>query len=389
MRLSKFVISLLLLTFILGMGFTYADEANVNYLVDNVDKYMTVNVPQYGIFINDKPLGYLESKEEAQRILSRLKTMYLDEGTDVLNVHFKEDVSIIKDAVRIVDQDKIFTEEMLFEYIVRGTNERKIHVVKKGENLGWIAIENGIKLNDLLKANPGIVPERLQINQEVSLIVPKPLITVITTEQATYTNNIEFDVVYEDSSAYYEGDYRVKVGGVYGKLEIIADVYKENGIEVGRNIIQEEIIKQPSTKVVYRGTKDPPPRIGTGSFDYPYDTNRGYVTSPFGIRWGRRHNGVDIGMSTGTPVYAADGGKVVYSGRNGGYGIMVQIDHGANIETIYAHLSQTSVKVGEKVFKGQKIGLSGNTGVSTGPHLHFEVREIGVPKDPDNYLNFY
>ena len=252
MRLSKFVISLLLLTFILGMGFTYADEANVNYLVDNVDKYMTVNVPQYGIFINDKPLGYLESKEEAQRILSRLKTMYLDEGTDVLNVHFKEDVSIIKDAVRIVDQDKIFTEEMLFEYIVRGTNERKIHVVKKGENLGWIAIENGIKLNDLLKANPGIVPERLQINQEVSLIVPKPLITVITTEQATYTNNIEFDVVYEDSSAYYEGDYRVKVSGVYGKLEIIADVYKENGIEVGRNIIQEEIIKQPSTKVVYR-----------------------------------------------------------------------------------------------------------------------------------------
>ncbi|MCD6435390.1 MAG: M23 family metallopeptidase, partial [Clostridiales bacterium] len=386
--------TLFIMIAMMGLSSVYANDVSVEYLVDNVDKYMSVNVQKYGIFVNGEPIGYLETKQEAQNVLSKLKTMYLENDSDVLDVKFKEDVFISKDAVRVIDENLIYSEKEVFDYIVRGTNERKTHKVKKGENFWVIAKQYDIPVDDLISANPDVVPERIQIGQEISLIVPKPLISVVTIEESTYLENIKYDVTYEDSSAYYKGDYRTKINGVYGKLEIVADIYKENGVEVKRERLSETVVKNPRTKVVYRGTKNPPPRIGTGTFDYPFDTSRGHVTSPFGMRYHpiyreyRRHSGIDIGLPTGSPIYAADGGKVVYVGYSGGYGRMIKIDHGENIETIYAHLSKYYVKVGEKVFKGQKIGLSGNTGVSTGPHLHFEVRKLGTPVNPANYLNF-
>ncbi len=394
-KILKFIISLLIMVMIMGLSSVYAeDNISIEYLVSNVDKYMTINTQKYGIFVNDKPIGYLSTEEEARNILSKLKTMYLEEGNDVLEVKFKEDVVILKDAVRVVDEDLIYSEEEALDYIIRGTNERKIHKVEKGDNFWDLALKYDILLDDLIAANPNVNPDKIQIGQEISLIVPKTLISVITIEEATYSEKIQYKVVYEDSSAYYKGDYRTKTSGIYGELEIVADVYKENGIEAKREVLSETIVKKPRTKVVYRGTKDPPPRIGTGTFDYPFDTSRGRVTSGFGMRYHpiykdyRRHTGIDVGMSSGSPIYASDGGKVVYVGYNGGYGMMIKIDHGENIETIYAHLSKYYVKVGDKVFKGEKIGLSGNTGTSTGPHLHFEVRKLGTPIDPKKYLSF-
>lgn len=395
MKYLRFPIVIGLMILILGTGFTFAGNSNVDYLVNNVDRFMTVNIPEYGIFINDEPTGYLESKEEAESILDALKSMYLDDGTEIIQVMFKEDVVIKKDAVRVIDHNMVYTQEELMDYIVRGTNERRIHKVEKGENYWVISEQYGITPDDLIKANPNVVPERLQIGQEISLIVPKPLITVVTVEETTYIEDIQYEVTYEDSSAYYKGDYRTKRSGVYGDLEVVARLYKDNGIMSGKEILSETVIKESTTKVVYRGTKDPPPRIGTGTFSYPYDTSRGRITSPFGMRYHpiyhdyRRHTGVDIAMSKGTVIKAADGGKVISARYEGGYGLMIKIDHGANIETIYAHLSKSYVSAGDMVYKGQKIALSGNTGTSTGPHLHFEVRKIGVPVEPDNYLNFY
>lgn len=386
------VIGLIILIF--GTSFTYADDYRVEYLVDNIENYMTVNIGAYGIFLDDKPVGYVNTKEEADRILLKLKTIYLSEENDILDIRFKGNVFVSKDAIKLTNKENIYTEEDLFDYILRGTNERRIHVVQSGENFWVISIQYGIPVNDLLKANPDIVPEKLQINQEVNLVVPKPLIVVVTMEKATYIEKIQYDVVYENSSLYYKDDYRTKVSGIYGELEIIANVFKENGIEVNREILTETRIKEPRTKVVYRGTKDPPPRIGTGTFDYPYDVSRGYVTSGFGMRYHpiyreyRRHTGIDIGLPIGSLIYAADGGRVIFTGNKAGYGITIMIDHGENITTLYAHLSKIYVKVGDLVFKGEKIGASGNTGITTGPHLHFEVRKNGVPIDPKTKLSF-
>jgi murein DD-endopeptidase MepM/ murein hydrolase activator NlpD len=112
----------------------------------------------------------------------------------------------------------------------------------------------------------------------------------------------------------------------------------------------------------------------------------GPVTSPFGWRWGRMHEGIDIGVGYGTPIHAAASGRVIYAGWMSGYGNLVAIDHGRGISTAYGHQSQITVSVGQIVSQGQTIGYVGCTGHCFGPHLHFEVRINGSPVDPLGYL---
>src|SRR4029453_4171366 len=111
------------------------------------------------------------------------------------------------------------------------------------------------------------------------------------------------------------------------------------------------------------------------------------VTSPFGWRWGRMHEGVDIAVAYGTPIHAAASGTVIVCGWLGGYGNLVAIDHGGGISTAYGHQSSIAVGSGAVVGPGEVIGYVGSTGHSTGPHLHFEVRVNGVPQDPLAYLS--
>lgn len=110
------------------------------------------------------------------------------------------------------------------------------------------------------------------------------------------------------------------------------------------------------------------------------------VTSPYGLRTlGSRldmHHGVDLGVPTGTPVRAMSGGIVSLAGEKRGYGLAVMIDHGGGWVTLYGHLDRVDVAVGDRVPAGRQVGLSGNTGVSTAPHLHFEVRRFGRSRDP-------
>ena len=112
----------------------------------------------------------------------------------------------------------------------------------------------------------------------------------------------------------------------------------------------------------------------------------GPVTSPFGMRWGRMHTGIDIGVPYGTPIHAAASGSVIYAGWMDGYGNLVFIDHGGGISTGYAHQSGIAVSNGQSVTQGQVIGYVGCTGHCFGPHLHFEVRVNGTPVDPLGYL---
>jgi murein DD-endopeptidase MepM/ murein hydrolase activator NlpD len=112
----------------------------------------------------------------------------------------------------------------------------------------------------------------------------------------------------------------------------------------------------------------------------------GPVVSPFGIRWGRMHEGIDISAGTGTPVAAAAAGSVISVGYMGGYGNLVVIDHGGGLATAYAHLSGYAVGPGQSVSQGQVVGYVGCTGHCYGPHLHFEVRVNGAAVDPLGYL---
>ncbi len=151
-------------------------------------------------------------------------------------------------------------------------------------------------------------------------------------------------------------------------------------IETSRQI--EQMIKR-----IQSGEKN----IGgsTGTMTWPAE---GEITSPFGWRvhpiFGtqRLHTGIDIGADYGDAIRAADGGVVIHADWMGGYGNAVIIDHGNGISTLYAHNSQLLVSEGQTVSKGQTVARCGSTGYSTGPHLHFEVRQNGSPVNPLNYL---
>jgi len=112
----------------------------------------------------------------------------------------------------------------------------------------------------------------------------------------------------------------------------------------------------------------------------------GPVTSTFGPRWGRMHEGIDIAAPSGAPIRSAAAGTVIYAGWLGGYGSLVVVDHGGGVSTAYAHMSSIASGTGQSVAQGQVIGYVGSTGHSTGPHLHFEVRINGQAVDPLRYL---
>lgn len=142
--------------------------------------------------------------------------------------------------------------------------------------------------------------------------------------------------------------------------------------------------KEPKNELETKTTDSGGDGKGSGKWMWPTTVHR--LTSPFGQRGGRLHDGIDIGVSSGTPVHAVDDGKVVNAGWYGGYGNYVAINHGKGIVSFYGHNSRIKTKTGKKVNKGDVIALSGNTGHSTGPHLHFGYHHNGQPRDPRNRL---
>ena len=153
---------------------------------------------------------------------------------------------------------------------------------------------------------------------------------------------------------------------------------------MARTILKEEVLKEAVAKIVERGTKVPP--------TYIRPLTGGRLTSKFGYRnrptagASSNHAGVDLATPTGTTIKASSGGKVTHAGWASGYGYLVTIKHPDGNETRYGHLSKVLVSVGQTVKQGQTIAKSGNTGISTGPHLHFEIRVNGTPVDPFKYI---
>jgi murein DD-endopeptidase MepM/ murein hydrolase activator NlpD len=171
-----------------------------------------------------------------------------------------------------------------------------------------------------------------------------------------------------------------------GKANALSQVRTERkSLETHLDELQKESDKVQAQLQGGVGLPAGPIHGGSGRFIWPVN---GPITAPFCERraWEACHPGMDIGVPTGTPIRAADGGRVAIAGWEGGYGNYTCIQHTASLSTCYGHQSVLKVHVGQQVTQGQIIGLSGSTGHSTGPHLHFEVRVNGAVTNPMNYL---
>ena len=354
------------------------------YLKNNIKSKMNFVTNGYVILIDGKEIGAVERREEVEDILTKSKEYFLrskENSSDYKEVNFLEDIDIVKKIIPLFD---IKTGEEIFSLIEKGIEEVKVHVVEPGENYWTIANKYNISLDDLIKANDRKDFEIIHPGDEINIKISKPLLTVETIEEIIYEKEIEYNLDIEYDKNMYKNKTMVKEKGINGKSKIVERVVKHNGIEVDRKIIKEDIISKPVDEIIVKGTKKRPLTVASGNFATP---TRGSISSRYGQRWGRMHKGIDIAANVGTPIKAADGGTITYSGYRGNYGKLVEIDHGNGYITRYGHCSELNVNNGDKVYKGQTIALVGDTGRTTGPHLHFEVIKNGVHQNPSNYLN--
>ncbi|MBN2794082.1 MAG: peptidoglycan DD-metalloendopeptidase family protein [Clostridia bacterium] len=353
----------------------------------SVTDSMILGIDAYAIFVDDNPIAYFQTEGEAYMVLKHLEEKYKQADAVGEKIIFQENIEVKESKIDVLSFNGFMTKDEALDYIVKGTNESRFHTVEKGENYWVIAPKYGLTADDLESANPDVEAKRLQIGQQISLVVPKPLINVVSI--CTFERNDPIPYGRDanvETDQYYVNEFRVKRAGENGEALNVIEQYSINGRVIGEKTLSTEVLKDPVNQIMWAGTKPAPPRQGTGSFQNP--TSRGYITSYFGSRSLGYHYGIDIGVPMHTDVYAADGGTVIFAGYKGTYGKLIMIDHGENKVSYYAHNDVLKVQKGDKVFKGQLIALSGNTGRSTGPHLHFEVRINGVAVNPIKYVNY-
>ncbi|MCL2408618.1 MAG: peptidoglycan DD-metalloendopeptidase family protein [Oscillospiraceae bacterium] len=281
---------------------------------------------KYVLKVEDEIVGALHSREEIYDVLVTILEEYSTETTEY--IWFVPDISVVR---QVVDEDIVKDTEALLEILAPS-------------------------------------------NEESGLAVESVETEVVEKEE------IPYETEYVEDDTLTEGETMLISEGQSGLLQLTETVVRLNGVEQSRDI--SRFAQPPVAERIAIGTM---PR--GRQYIWPAD---GPITSGFGPRviavGSRNHRGLDIGGRLGDPIFAADYGEVIFSGWNGGFGNAITIRHDNGDETLYAHLNEIFVSVGDWVYQGQIIGAMGTTGTSTGVHLHFEIIIDGVQVDPILYL---
>jgi len=348
-------------------------------LKDILNKTLSFNLKGVAVVINGETKLSLKQIGDAQKLLDWLESVY-PAGPDE-QVSFKEKVELVEKPVRASD---VLDFEVAKDVVLLGTNQIQQYTVVDGDTAWDISEEFDIFPEQLQATNPGVNISELRIGQVLKLSKEVPLLTVVATRQETVDEEIPYQVEEKKDDSLLAGEKKVVRKGVPGQRIATYLITRENGLETDRKICQENIISQPSNEIVVRGSQTLlASRGGSARVSWPCG---GGVVSPFGMRGGAMHQGIDIGADYGDAVAAAAGGTVISAGWDGGYGKAVVVSHGGGVATRYGHLSTISVAVGQSVDRGELVGLVGSTGNSTGPHLHFEVIVDGQQRNPLNFL---
>lgn len=310
-----------------------------------------------------------------------------DDGSGLQSVDIKEKISL---ANTKADPNKVLDVEEAVKVLTGTKDKPVVYTVKEGDTISSIAQHFGMKSADVMALNPGLEEKYVQIGAELQVTKPEAPLTVRTVEAVSEKQPSKPETIVRKSSELPLGKRKVVRPGRDGVKTVDYIVTKENGKVISKQWTGQQVVQESLPEVVYKGTKVAPKkkaatvtRKSSGSmFAWPVSGAR--ITSSYGHRWGRSHEGVD--MVGGSTIMAAASGRVVFAGQQSGYGNVVIVDHGNGYRTLYGHMSRISVSNGQSVGQGSKLGVMGNTGRSTGTHLHFEVQKNGVAQNPMNYL---
>lgn len=302
--------------------------------------------PTYSVFLDGEQVGYTANKSELQHKIND----YVENGEDAnSNIAFVQVQNLPEYKLCLLKKDIVPNDEEIFQKVK----------------------ENGI---------PYYRYYAILDNQEEKFYVSKfeEAETIVNTLKEKNSTNMNAITIAEK--------YETEVKDFTSTEEIVSKLYIEQPkLQIAKN-------KKKTNKYISKGSVNTSGTASAGKTNIGILLIRpisGIITSRFGVRSSLRrssHTGLDIAASRGTPISAAASGTVTFSGYKGSYGNMIVISHGNNVQTYYAHCDKLYVSAGTSVSQGQRIAAVGNTGNSTGPHLHLEVRVNGVAYNPQNYV---
>ncbi|WP_125116383.1 M23 family metallopeptidase [Agathobaculum sp. Marseille-P7918] len=351
------------------------------------------------VYANDRPLGLVENPDTLSAAVSEIEqsASTLSDGAYTLPV------SIETSTLR-ASESQFLTEDELKSDLIEASGELDTLAVisVNGEQAGVCrTAEDAQALLDRVKAQyttaadentdflqtvrvDEVVAETDLVSDLSTLYAQlSPQLDVTSTRAVTYTESIPYETITRENDELDQTYCATIQEGSEGEAVVTAEIQTVDGQEHGRTIVERTVLSNATDEIIEVGTRNV--GIGTGEFMVPLSSYT--FTSGFKWRWGKLHSGVDLAVDEGTPVYAADNGKVIVAEDSGnGYGNYIILDHQNGYKTLYGHNSELLVSVGDIVAKGDKIALSGNTGNSTGPHLHFEIHVGDEKVDPQQYV---
>ena len=377
----------------------------IKYSDDKEEKIYILNKKLFDQAVN-KVLTVFVNKNDVKNYKNDTQKQIETTGSLIEDISISEKITITEGYISTDEQ--IFDDvSTLTKYLLFGSLDKdEEYTVKPGDTIETVSFNNKLGVEEFLIVNPEFTNANnlLSVGQKVNISLIDPMFSIVVQKHVVEDLPKNYETITKDDSSMYQGQTKVETEGVNGVQRVTSKVRYVNGQAEPAVITNYTTITEPINKVVLRGTKELPqasiytgtgsPAITAGIWGWP--TISPYiVTSEFKYRWGRLHAGLDIsGCGFGSPIYSIGPGTVISvttgcpgqgylgSGCGGGYGNAVFIDHGNGMVVKYAHLNTVNASIGQTVGRGTYVGTMGNSGSSSGTHLHFEVRVNGNPINP-------
>lgn len=306
----------------------------------------------------------------------------VDIGSKIENVYWEEDIKIKESFLSV--EDYIYTNSSdISKYLLFGTlEEGKEYIVKAGDNISSVAEANNLNVDEFLVANPEFTSANVLLTegQRVNTALINPVVNIVYEEEKIEDVEVPFETEYQEDDTRYVGNNQTIQEGENGTTRVTEKIQYINGEIQGLYITNKKELTPTVNKIVKKGTKKY--SSSGGGYEY-YDvpfTNDTWswptispyvITSKYGWRWGKVHQGIDIsGCGYNSPIFSIGDGVVVETGYHYSMGYYVYVAHGNDTYSVYMHMSKYIVKKGDTLSRGQQLGKMGNSGFSTGTHLH-------------------